>query len=356
MARTRRAGAAVVAALILTALVGAPAAADPLPGDGKRTVWVAAADLGLHARPASASPVTVRALRGSIATYSGVSQGSWVRVRIGGTDAWAPARFLTTAKPAWRERPVWTVRDGAALRALPFASSPAVTTTFLGERGRLTGISRGSRVQVKHRGRFLWVHSSAVSTAPRFAATSTLVLVNKRNPLDPRDHVPANLVVVSGSSTARMRGAAASAMARMRSAAAADGVSFSVISAYRSYVTQRSLYARYVASLGQAAADRVSARAGYSEHQTGLAADLASGGGCRLGACFGDTAAGRWVRANAYRYGFVVRYPEGSTSITGYAYEPWHVRYVGRGVATAMREGGYATYEQYLGRPAAPTY
>ncbi|WP_156162371.1 D-alanyl-D-alanine carboxypeptidase family protein [Demequina iriomotensis] len=356
MARTMRATAAVVAALILTAFAAGPASADPLPGSGTRTVWVVAADLRLHARPSSDSPVTVRALEGSSAAYAGEARGSWVRVRIGGTDAWTPARFLTTVKPAWQARPVWVMRERVRLRSRPTNTSPVVATTFRAERGRLTGISRGGWAQVKYRGRFAWVRASAISTAPRFPTTSTLVLVNKRNPLDPRDHVPSNLVTVAGSSSLRLRGAAAAAMARMRSAAAADGVSFTVISAYRSYATQRSLYARYVANLGQAAADRVSARAGYSEHQTGLTADLSSGGGCRLGACFGDTAAGRWVRANGHRFGFIVRYPDGYSSITGYSYEPWHVRYVGPDVATAMRDGGHATYEQYLGRPAAPTY
>ena len=78
--------------------------------------------------------------------------------------------------------------------------------------------------------------------------------------------------------------------------------------------------------------------------------------GCYLGSCFGNTRAGKWIAANSWRYGFIVRYPQGYTHVIGFIWEPWHVRYVGVDVATAMRNRGDATYEQYLGVPAAPKY
>nr|WP_240630321.1 D-alanyl-D-alanine carboxypeptidase family protein [Specibacter cremeus] len=79
-------------------------------------------------------------------------------------------------------------------------------------------------------------------------------------------------------------------------------------------------------------------------------------GECSLLACFASTPAGRYATDNVWRYGFIIRYPDGYTSITGYAYEPWHLRYVGVRVATDMRDRGYRTLEQYLGLPAAPSY
>lgn len=100
------------------------------------------------------------------------------------------------------------------------------------------------------------------------------------------------------------------------------------------------------------------ARPGYSEHQTGLTIDLVA---CGASACsgidsFGATAQGRWTAANAHRFGFIVRYESGQTYVTGYAPEPWHLRYVGVALASDYRAGGFRTLEQYFDTPAAPTY
>jgi len=131
--------------------------------------------------------------------------------------------------------------------------------------------------------------------------------------------------------------------------AKAQGVNLSVISAFRSYSYQETLYNNYVERDGQAAADRYSARPGHSEHQTGLAFDF---GGTNqsywLKTSFADTAAGRWLEANAYKYGLILRYPEGKESITGYMFEPWHFRYVGSRESAKIKASG-KTLEEYLG-------
>jgi len=119
-------------------------------------------------------------------------------------------------------------------------------------------------------------------------------------------------------------------------------------SGYRSYYTQDALYRSYVSNNGQAAADRYSAKPGQSEHQTGLAMDIT----CEalnyvLDDTFGDTEEGKWVSENAHRFGFVIRYPKGKEDITGYSYEPWHIRYLGIEVATKVYESGL-TLEEYL--------
>jgi D-alanyl-D-alanine carboxypeptidase len=77
---------------------------------------------------------------------------------------------------------------------------------------------------------------------------------------------------------------------------------------------------------------------------------------CALDQCFADTDQGRWLAANAYRWGFVLRYPNGMTNITGYEFEPWHYRYVGVALATEMHTTGIPTLEQFFGLPAAPDY
>ena len=129
----------------------------------------------------------------------------------------------------------------------------------------------------------------------------------------------------------------------MRGAASSSNLSLRIVSGFRSYSSQDALYSRYVRSQGQAEADRFSARPGYSEHQTGLTVDIN-----QTTEAFADTAEGRWVAENAHLFGFIVRYPDGKEAITGYTYEPWHVRYVGVDVATHLKTTGL-TLDEYLG-------
>lgn len=129
----------------------------------------------------------------------------------------------------------------------------------------------------------------------------------------------------------------------MFAAASTEGLSLWVRSGYRSYNDQLWQYNVYAQRDGVALADTYSARAGHSEHQTGLAFDLNS-----LYKSFGQTPEGLWLAANCHRFGFIIRYPEDKEHITGYMYEPWHVRYLGVDVATAVYESGLCL-EEYLG-------
>lgn len=188
---------------------------------------------------------------------------------------------------------------------------------------------------------------------------SLWVVANKRRPLSPVDHVPSDLrtAAIPFVYPAVLRSEAATAAEQLVAAAAAEGISLSSQSAYRSYATQKQVYAGWVAQLGQAAADLTSARPGHSEHQTGLAIDFSAvPANCTLDQCFADTAQGRWLAANAWRFGFHLRYPEGATSITGYEFEPWHYRYVGPELAVELHETGIRTLEEFFGLPAAPDY
>ena len=128
----------------------------------------------------------------------------------------------------------------------------------------------------------------------------------------------------------------------MVAAAKKDGISLWIISGYRSYDTQEAIYNRYVNDNGQEEADTYSARPGHSEHQTGLAFDINE-----ISYSFGETAAGKWVAENAAQYGFIIRYPQSKQHITGYIYEPWHLRYLGTELAMDVYESGLCL-EEYL--------
>ncbi|MBB4140440.1 D-alanyl-D-alanine carboxypeptidase family protein [Microbacterium invictum] len=193
------------------------------------------------------------------------------------------------------------------------------------------------------------------------AADRIWVVVNKRHPLDPIDYWPipqAQAAGVQRTSGGHMRADVAAALEDLASAAVTDGPgAIGVNSGFRSYDFQVSTYSGYVSSLGQVAADRTSARPGHSEHQTGLAVDVvACSGGCGGIEGFGRTAQADWVAANAWRFGFVVRYEDGQADVTGYDAEPWHLRYIGIDLAAVYHEGGYRSLEDFFGLEPAPDY
>lgn len=135
---------------------------------------------------------------------------------------------------------------------------------------------------------------------------------------------------------------------KLVAAARAAGVTLRVGSGYRSYATQASLFASYARRHGEAEASRFSSRPGHSEHQSGLAVDFAGANQtCWVDDCFERTAAGKWLAAHAHEYGFILRYPKGKESITGYQYEPWHFRYVGRELAGALHQSGLTMEEAW---------
>lgn len=182
---------------------------------------------------------------------------------------------------------------------------------------------------------------------------SPWVVVNKTRPVDPQSWVPPQLDSVGA---AELVPQAATALQEMLDAAGAEDVLLRTGSGYRSHGFQESIYGDYAAEHGADRADRFSARPGFSEHQTGWAVDVFGSEQCRIKECFADEPAGVWVADHAHEYGFVIRYPRGEEDVTGYRFEPWHIRYVGPELATAMREHGIATLEQALGLPAAPDY
>ena len=132
----------------------------------------------------------------------------------------------------------------------------------------------------------------------------------------------------------------------MKAAAKKDGISIWISSSFRSYKSQKKLYDSYCARDGVNAADRYSARPGHSEHQSGFAIDVNSASTTAYDTIYKGV--GEWLKEHCFEYGFIIRYPEGKESITGYKHEPWHIRYVGTDLALLLKQNGQ-TLEEYLG-------
>lgn len=169
-----------------------------------------------------------------------------------------------------------------------------------------------------------------------------VIIANKTYSL-PNNYVPNNLVTING--YIRVVDYVRDAFNELKSDATSIGLNIYASSGYRSYSDQNYIYNSYVSRDGQTNADTYSARAGYSEHQTGLAIDLNT-----VDMTFDNTNESNWVKDNCYKYGFVIRYPKEKDSITGYMYEPWHIRYVGKELATKLyNNGDWITFEEYFG-------
>jgi D-alanyl-D-alanine carboxypeptidase len=186
-------------------------------------------------------------------------------------------------------------------------------------------------------------------------AKSLQVVVNKKRALTPIDYFPRGKVKIGYVWVAKP---AADAYAQLKAAVSKQKLgTLCINSGYRSYASQKAIHSSKVRQLGRTAGETLAARPGYSEHQTGLAIDISTTAlGCRIGP-FGASKASGWIAKNAWQYGFIVRYPSNAkTKITGYVWEPWHLRFVGVELATNMQAQGITTLEEYFALPAAPKY
>ena len=175
---------------------------------------------------------------------------------------------------------------------------------------------------------------------------SLTVLVNKYNKLE-SNYIPSDLKTINSKyGYGQLKKEAATAFEEMCAAAKKDNITIYGGSGYRSYSHQSNLYSNYVARDGKKAADTYSARAGHSEHQTGLAMDIMNK---NWGYVDDTDKEYTWLINNSYKYGFILRYLEGKENITGYIYEPWHYRYVGIELATEITKLGI-TYDEYIAK------
>ena len=204
----------------------------------------------------------------------------------------------------------------------------------------------------------------AGATAPCVALDDparSWVVINKTRPFVPLDYRPSSLAMPEGVRSVEggsLRSDAAAALTAMAGAAAAAGVGeIALESGFRSLATQESNYGRQVEAQGVEQTDLSVARPGFSEHQSGLTADVvACNGGCGTLDDLAATVQGQWIVAHAWEFGWITRYEDGYAHTTGYMPEPWHLRYIGPDLAKAYHEGGWHTLEEFFGLPAAPGY
>ena len=177
-------------------------------------------------------------------------------------------------------------------------------------------------------------------------------LVNKQRPL-PRDYTPSELTIPAvktqewrSQDERSVRADIASYVVAMFKEAQDNSLVLTILSGYRSALTQEIIYNNSLVRVGEEQTKQYIAFPGQSEHQTGLVIDIATTPEeCSLEWCFENTGAGEWLRNNAHRFGFILRYPKEKETITGYSYEPWHFRFLGVDLATALHESGL-TFEE----------
>lgn len=258
-----------------------------------------------------------------------------------------PAPVVAEALPAPRVESVDAVapcENDAVLGALQAGDPGAVVAAFGGAQAFRAHVAAGSAPCI-----------------PLDDARWPWVVVNKQRPLAPAEFRPASIASPANVAIQdrALQADAAQALDRLTAAAEAEGAGrIALNSGFRSYETQISSFGAQVQSRGVEAAEEVSARPGHSEHQTGLAADVVAcdGSSCGTLGDFGATGQGAWTAQNAWRFGWIVRYEAGATGTTGYAAEPWHLRYIGPELAEAYHAGGYHTLEEFFGLPPAPDY
>lgn len=181
-----------------------------------------------------------------------------------------------------------------------------------------------------------------------------LALVNKQTTLSnyrPTDLMEIDSKMVGANGPHYLREEAYQYFYKMWSDAKKEGITLYVISAYRSYEVQKTIFTRQVSTRGEREANRYSARPGESEHQLGTTVDFIGSIGEGLTAGFAHTPQGKWLRLNSYKYGFVMSYPEDKEYITGYIFEPWHYRYIGVEAAREWKESGLTLTEFLATKP-----
>lgn len=203
------------------------------------------------------------------------------------------------------------------------------------------------------------IHNQTISIDTNLS--SITLFVNKEYGL-PIDYIPTDLTIPNiqfsfshYDEKKLLREDAARAMEELFAAAKEDGYTLCGVSGYRSYARQSEIYNQNLRTKGATFTNRYSAKPGYSEHQTGLSMDVsASSVRNQLVEKFATTKEGTWLAKNCYRYGYIIRYPKGKENITGYSYEPWHIRYVGVSLATYLTENNLTLEEYFNFTPTVP--
>ena len=192
---------------------------------------------------------------------------------------------------------------------------------------------------------------------------SIWVVVNKKRPITPLNYIPQDLITPTVTIKQQniqlppmLRMEAAAALSLLFNSAKSNNINLSLTAGYVPYTYLSSVYNGYLVTIGQVQADTKSTRPGYDEAQVGLSVNLAgTDGQCINQTCFANTPEGKWLASNSYKYGFILRYPNGKQDITGYRYEPWYFRYVGTALAKQLYTTNQ-TMEEFFNLPPANNY
>lgn len=250
----------------------------------------------------------------------------------------------------------WSSGSPDIVRVDAHGSVQAGPKAVTGSAAKITAAYKGFTAELTVKIKYSLADTVTVSGGKAFVNNpdDLAVVVNKKRAL-PETYAPKDLTEpkvpfsFSGKNEKRtLRKDAAAALEKLFQLAGKDGFKLYGVSGYRSYATQKAIYDNNVKTQGKAEADKVSAQPGQSEHQSGQAIDVSSASAnFGLEESFGATAEGKWLAAHAHEAGFIIRYPLGKESVTGYAYEPWHIRYVGEEIAKEIHEKGW-TLEDYF--------
>lgn len=268
--------------------------------------------------------------------------GSWSKISYNGKTGYVHSAYIklpSVSPPVTGTRQILILKKTAALRSGAGDSYSKLASLPSGTRVENLGNFKGVWANVLYDGRKGWINSGSLNAAAPYFRGG-IPVVTKNYPL-PSSYVPGTR---DDTAWAQMRKLISDYKKK-------TGRTLVIASSYRSYSLQSNIFYNYVANYGFTKANTFSARPGYSEHQTGLAFDLnGSNSATWIQSSFQYTKEYTWLRANAHKYGFILRYPKGKTSITGYIFEPWHYRYVGTTIATAIWNRGI-TLEEYFNLP-----
>ncbi|MEH6866581.1 SH3 domain-containing protein [Priestia megaterium] len=328
--------------------------------------YVTTANLNIRSGPSTSSAIVVTVKQGTQLTSTEQAANGWLKVSYQGKTGYVSTQYVKestgSSEPAPAPAPAASVYVATAnlnVRTTASTSGAVMATLKAGTQLDVTAKAANGWLKITYQGKAGYVSGQYVRALAGMKVVSNpesiQVVVNKQNKL-PENYVPKDLVYTTIPFTfkeqtekKKMRSEAAAAIAQLFAGAKKQGVTLLGVSAYRSHATQSALFSSYVQRDGYDKAATYSALPGTSEHETGLGIDVTKGDGtCAAQDCFGGTKEATWLDAHAAEYGFIIRYPKGKEVVTGYKYEPWHLRYVGKPVAQAIKSKGI-TLEEYYG-------
>ncbi|WP_195782441.1 SH3 domain-containing protein [Priestia megaterium] len=324
--------------------------------------YVTTANLNIRSGPSTSNAIVATVKQGTQLTAAGEPANGWLKVSYQGKTGYVSTQYVKESTGSSETAPASSVYVATAnlnVRTAPSTAGAVMATIKAGTQLDVTAKAANGWLKITYQGKAGYVSGQYVRALAGMKVVSNpesiQVVINKQNKL-PENYVPKDLVYTTIPFTfkeqtekKKMRSEAAAAIAQLFAGAKKQGVTLLGVSAYRSHATQSALFSSYVQRDGYDKAATYSALPGTSEHETGLGIDVTKGDGtCAAQDCFGGTTEATWLDAHAAEYGFIIRYPKGKEAVTGYKYEPWHLRYVGKPVAQAIKSKGI-TLEEYYG-------